>query len=39
MVPFDFENDKILMVKIGIKKRTKKEIKVPKRKKSNKKAK
>jgi len=35
-VPFDFENDKRLMIKIGIEKRTEKEMEVSKKKKSNK---
>jgi len=35
-VPFDFGNDKRLMIKIVIERRTKKEMEVPKRKKSNK---
>jgi len=35
-VPFDFENNKRLMIKIGIERRTEKEVEVPKRKKSNK---
>jgi len=35
-VSFDFENDKRLMIKIGIERIMEKEMEVPKRKKSNK---
>jgi len=36
LLSFDFENDKRLMIKIGIKRRIEKEMKVPKKNKSNK---
>jgi len=36
VVPFDFENNKILVIKIGIERRIEKEMEVSKIKKSNK---